>query len=272
MLTDKRVRYREHELQSELACLPSILLERSSIFPDKCMEKMEMKTVFSCLCVAVLLSAYCSGTINGKTLFEDDFEGDDFAAKWDIVAGNWEVREIDGNHAVWHDGGGSETIVIKDMVFDDFIVEMRILHVSDSAGAHIYFRTNEGPDNDSGDGYLHGEDAGINVIRWFRVTAGSPAVQEELNDIDITPDTWTWFKVRMENNRAEMWYRREGKDDDYILAYEANDLDEYDEGGIGTWVGGEVLFDDVLVTDLEGAPVEPGGKLANIWGKIKSRH
>ena len=29
-------------------------------------------------------------------------------------------------------------------------------------------------------------------------------MQEELNDIDITPDIWTWFKVRMDGAHAEM--------------------------------------------------------------------
>ena len=165
----------------------------------------------SCLWIIVLLLACFGGTISAKILFSDDFEGGDFEKKWVIVVGNWEVKKVDGNNVAWHDGPGSETILIKDMVFDDFIVEMRIRHVSDSAGAQIYWRTNEGPGNASGDGYIFGENASGNTIRWYRVSGGNPVLQEEIPNIDISPDTWTWFKVKMEGAHAEMWYKREGQ-------------------------------------------------------------
>ena len=224
-----------------------------------------------CLSAVVLLLTF-NGTVNAKILFQDDFEGDDFDDKWIIVVGNWEVREVDGNSVAWHDGPGSETILIRDMIFDNFIAEMRVLHVSDSAGAQIYWATDEGPGNSSGNGYLFGEDASGNTIRWYRVNGGNPVLQDQIPNIDITPDTWTWFKVRAEGSRAEMWYRREGKDDEYTLAFDVNELDEYEDGAIATWMGGEVLVDDVLVTDLKGVAVEPGDGLVSAWGSIKSRY
>ncbi|MBD3183086.1 hypothetical protein GF312_12400 [Candidatus Poribacteria bacterium] len=209
-------------------------------------------------------------TAKADLLFEDDFEDGSFGNKWDIVIGNWEVVKVDGNHAARHIGdSGSETIVIRDMIFDDFIAEMRILHVSDSSGAQMYWRTNEGPGNAAGNGYIFGENALDNIIRWYRVADGSPTIQDKITDIDITPDTWTWFKVRIEGSHAQMWYKREDKDEDYILAFEVDDLNEYQEGTIGTWVGGEVLIDDVRVADLKGFVVEPYSHVEGAWGNIK---
>ena len=228
----------------------------------------------SCLPVIVLLLTFLNSAISAKILFEDDFEGNDFDDKWVVVVGNWEVKKVDGNTVAAHDvlGPGSETILIRDMIFDDFIAEVRMRHVSDNAGAQIYWATNEGPENASGEGYLFGENASGDTIRWYRVTGGSPELQDEIPNIDIAPDTWTWFKVRVEGSHAEMWYKREGKDNDYILAFDVDDLDEYDKGAIATWVGNEVLIDDVLVTDLQGAAVEPIDGLVSTWGRIKSGH
>lgn len=223
-----------------------------------------------CFLIAVLLVGFLNFSIGAKILFQDDFEGDDFDDKWHIVAGTWEVREVDGNNAAWHSGPGSETILIKDMIFDDFIAEMRILHISDDAGAQIYWATNEGPGNAAGEGYIFGEDAAGDTIRWYRVAGGSPTLADEIPGIEIAPDTWTWFKIRVEDSSAKMWYKREGKDKDYILAFEVDDLDEYDKGAIATWVGQEVLVDDFLITDLKGAAVEPDNGLTSTWGEVKS--
>ena len=219
----------------------------------------------------VFLLVFLSGTVTAKILFQDDFEGKDCEDNWVIVIGDWQFKDVDGNGVAWHDGAGSETILIKDMIFDDFIAELRILHISDSAGAQIYWNTNEGAGNAAGEGYLFGEDASGDTIRWYRVSGGSPTLQDQFA-VDISPDTWTWFKVRMEGTRAQMWYKREGKDEDYILAFDVDDLDEYEDGAIGTWFGGEALVDDFLVTDLKGAAVEACDKLISAWGKIKSKY
>ena len=230
-----------------------------------------MKRTMLCLWVAVLLVACFGGEVGAAILFQDDFEGNDFEDKWVVVVGQWEVREVDGNQVAWHAGPGSETILIKDMIFGDFIAEMRMLHVTDDAGMQIYWATNEGPDNAAGDGYIFGEDAAGDKVRWYKVAGGSPTLEEEIVDIEIAPDTWTWFKLKVESTHAQMWYKREGKDADYILAFETNDLTEHHEGAIGTWVGQESLIDDVLVTDLQTTSVEPGDGLATTWAGIKER-
>ncbi len=70
-----------------------------------------------------------------------------------------------------------------------------------------------------------------------------------------------------------MWYQREGIDDDYILVLETDALVEFKRGKLSFWAGGQkVWVDYVLVYDSEGPtprPVNPAGKLALNWGKLK---
>jgi len=114
----------------------------SGIREEKEITHMKEKKLLYVVMLSVLIlftPAYSA------TIFYDDFE--DGLEQWEIVSGQWKSVERQGNWVMELNfaGNNSAVINIKDRLFDDFTVEVRVNQVTGDAGAHIYFRNNAQP-------------------------------------------------------------------------------------------------------------------------------
>jgi len=216
--------------------------------------------------------------VYSATIFYDDLE--EGLERWEVVKGQWETAKRQGDWVMeltLPAGVTNAVINIKDRLFDDFTVETRINQVTGDAGAHLYFRNNAQP-GARNQGYWFGFITSGFGNAWLRDTIHfwkMLANRQELLRIPLKlpGDQWLLLKVEAEGKHARMWYQREGIDDDYILALEADALVEFNSGKLGFWCGGQkVWVDYILVYDTEGPsqrPVLPMGKLTLRWAEVK---
>jgi len=223
----------------------------------------------------VILGLISSLPAYPATIFYDDFKNG--TKRWEVVSGEWTTVERNGNGFMQliSPGVTSRVINIKDLLFDDFTVEVRINQVTGDAGAHIFFR------NDGQHGYWFGfVTSGWKGGHDLKDTVHFWKMLPNISVISTIPlvlpgDQWMLLKVETKGKHARMWYQREGIDESYILAYEGDTLVELDRGKIGFWAGGgKVLVDYILVYDEEGPSqlsVHQADKTPLIWGEIKRR-
>ena len=220
--------------------------------------------------------------VYGRILFSEDFEKGALR-QWEVIGGTWKVIQIGNNHVVQtkeeKNPNAFRTLNITDQIFSDFTLEARIWQVSQDHGANIYFHNDQERRNpEQHSGYWFGMSGALAAVGWGTFNAGIQEVWDVLFS-DIALDNWVRFRLKVEGKRATMWIQRDGVDRDFQQVFEVGDLSEvtqedYPPGRLGFVVaGGEVLMDDVMVSDDgRGLAIEPVGKTAILWGQLKQVH
>lgn len=212
------------------------------------------------------------------TLFSDDFEEGNLE-KWEVVAGDWEIGEDDGNHfAVTKAAAEDElfrAVNVAGSQFTDFRMEARIWQVSRDHGANIYYHNDHTAETlNEPSGWWYGISGALDAVGWGWFDKGDQTVW----DVLFSPIELGWVKLRLEVNgkSAVMSILREGVDNEYMTVFEPEDIAaeagmNFARGFVGLIVAGdEVRIDDVVITgDTVATAIAPSGKAAATWGRLK---
>ncbi len=207
----------------------------------------------------IILFLICSigfaPTPSGETLFADDFESGGLE-KWDVVNGEWDVIDVDGNHVARLINGVDFAVInIANFAASDYTIEVRIWDVSQNQGANIYFRNNRTAANIGADsGFWFGISGALAAVGWGDTQGGLRIIQVARSPV---PFTWMRLKLSLIDENALMWALREGVDDDFIQVFNISGFPTSSGSeNLGLIVGGrEVWVDDVLVYD-QGGPTQ----------------
>ncbi|RKY03238.1 hypothetical protein DRP77_06650 [Candidatus Poribacteria bacterium] len=235
--------------------------------------------------VLLVLFLLAAPHIEGRTLFETDFNEGFDESKW-VVLGNPKIEVVEDKTAPRHgpkvlivDNDASIMgIYVRDLVFEDGIIEILWRDV-DVAG---------NPDRDA-DGPLFARadieqsvqkrmwvgyvmeldaDSGFHVNVGDGVQAPVLAIRPDLR----TTGEWNWIKWRLEGELLQLktWDADEPEPEEWML--EARD-NTYSSGEVGIQVwSGKIHVAFFRVTDLEGPhPVGLKGMLPILWSELKER-
>jgi len=193
-----------------------------------------------------------------------DFEKD--VKDWKVANGDWKIeggfyKETSGAVPAMHSLIGEDN-------WDDYVVEAKI-RLDQGNWAGLVFRAQS-----EFEYYIYYMNVPDNKSELWRHT--KPAFDSRANisqipavDVKIANNEWLNVKVVAQGKTLQLWIN--GK-----LQHEDTD-DAYPAGQIGAWVWDTgASFDDVKVSGagIAGSvtPVQPKGKLATSWGKIKGNY
>ena len=210
----------------------------------------------------VFISAYASVCVGG-VLFEDDFEGKIDENKWDLPPA-WKIDK----GALDADGGEVGITVKND--FTDFELYCDFNMVAPLYAAEFVLRA-----QDKGNCYMFQIVADNRHQFWNHIGVGG---QWQILDKDkvadksgVNPKLGEWYSVKIvvEGNRFDYYYNQRGKE--LKLAFTWED-DTFKKGAIGFREGGgeHCLYDNLVVTTIGGAAVDPHKSLPTSWGQIKN--
>jgi hypothetical protein len=232
------------------------------------------KGLISCCCLLLLSSlAYA-----GKCI--DDFENGN-ADGWNEASGDWEVQ----NGAYVQLGAGKNvmgiphTIIESPWEFSDGTIEVTIIFSEESDGTEVPAILYRMIDEDNGYAFRLRKEAGANneadrfIMEVGKFLDGQfDYIRGDAFPVDIGKPCK--IKLEVEGMFTKAYY-------DGIIRIRVGDLTEtFDKGKIGLAVfdaNEPVYFDDVIINGEGIFPflplsekVDPGGKLASVWGQIKA--
>lgn len=214
--------------------------------------------VLAASAVAVCILALPPAATAGTQLW--DFE--DGADDWDAPNGTWEVS--DGEY---HEVSGADPAmhsVVGEGDWDDYVVSAKV-RMDEGNWAGIAFRVQSDfeyyiyymnvPDNKS-ELWLHAEPAFDTRTNLAQIAGAN---------ILIENGVFHEVQVVVEGDTFQLWIDGE---------LQSEDVDgTYSTGKIGVWAWAtQASFDDVTVTGdniVDTLAVEPTGKLATLWGRMK---
>jgi hypothetical protein len=223
------------------------------------------KILISCCCLLLLSSLVYAGECI------DDFENGN-ADGWNEVSGDWAVEE--GAYAQLGAGinvmGVPYTIVESPWEFSEGTIEVTITFSKKSDGTEIPTILYRMIDDENGYAFR---------VQQDRLEMGK-FLNGEYNNIrgDAFPiDTTKPFKIKIE---VQGMFTKGYYND--VVKIRVGDLDEtFDKGKVGIAVfdaNKPIYFDDIIINGAGISPfaplsenVDPGGKLASVWGQIKHR-
>lgn len=150
-----------------------------------------------------------------------------------------------------------------------FTMEASIWQRTRDHGANLYFYNNSIEQNVGFDsGLWFGFSGYQNAIGWGDMVEGEQTLLQFVNS-DVELDYWVRLKLVVSAKGVQMWSRREGIDDDFVLLFGLEGTVST-EGNtrLGLLVGGlEAWVDDVIVYDHTG----PTAVAGSTWGEVKAR-
>ena len=251
------------------------------------MFKLAKVTTILALCVCTIwLSAIAS---DAAILFKEDFEGGAIDPGVWNAPNTWELADSEGvsglGAKVLSINGGEAGITVKNN-FADFVYEADFRALDSGKITGFVFRAQDNANNFymhqiSTDGSAHTP----NNMRWHWKVNGNWNVEPIpfMNDRIVPPNVWHRARFIVNGFNLKVFVvekSMEGKAD----MIQIGDWTDDKNGGTGNFAsgaigfrssGGEAMqFDNIVVADrLEdvSTPVEPRGKLATVWGKLKTK-
>jgi len=214
---------------------------------------------------AFLLMLVCASASVGKTLFEEDFEKGIDKDVWNAHE-SWKV--VDGVLDFATASGWNLGYTVKDD-FTDFIMFADVKECSDGATAGFAIRVQ---DDQNYYMFQHSFREDPNVLWWHIFKDGNFTVEQTpIKTQPPEPDEWYRWKLIAKGYHFELYIGKSDKDLKLTGTWDDKNK-TFDRGAIGFWEdGGEHgQYDNVLVTDLEGAAVDYKDSLPTIWGRIKN--
>ena len=188
-----------------------------------------------------------------------DFNDKAQEADWKVMSG---VGEIDKDAYKLSDPGGEALVIAGDSNWTDYTIagKARLTEAGGFQNISIAFRASD----DGASEYMFMLEGGRQQAEWWKKIAGTyTEIQSDALNID-TKD-WFSFEVVVKGNTFEGYYEGE-----LISAIEDKDLKK---GKVGARIYGCTSHIDDF--DVNGpsipptSPVEPAGKLAATWGRLK---
>ena len=213
--------------------------------------------------LAFLLMLICAPASFSKVLFEEDFEEGIDEDVWNPHA-TWEVADgvLD-----WTVSAFSVGYTVRDD-FTDFF-----MFVDCKESASLAFRV-----QDDMEFYMvqYWEDE-----LWWHIFSGGNVLIDANIPVETpfkeTPegglDGWFRYKLIAEGYHFELYLAELGEELELAGTWD-DETEAHESGAIGFWEGGtdHGLYDNLLVTDLEGAAVDYRDSFSTTWGNIKSRY
>ena len=262
---------------------------------------MSFNLISACLITFVLL---CS-TATAKILFEDDFKNAEKSKKnWIFVLGDWKVQggKLTQNAAenrtiaVLSDDAWPAEYDTKETALTQYIFEVTVKKLRGDNGALVFWRIRDDMKNqvgrECGDGFnssLCAGEAGVKgrleeigkgrIKFWWDIGREDKlsVLVRDVNGIARDKDKTDSKHKLSKNKEVRVKIENDGNlfklylDDELIV--DGKDINGGKKGGrigVGTHATA-VTFTDVVVTDLAGQGVEPGGKITTTWGSLKTR-
>ena len=225
-----------------------------------------MKNLLPISCItAVCLMLVLLPLNSGQALFFD-FEDEAQLEEWSIISGTWQIEQDDVNNSNVASGEGANDLIlaIGDESWADYTVEFESSGLTDDIG--IVFRLQ---DIDNYTAFLIAPN--LNLSEWFVKQGGAfdENVGNKGDGLGVTTNEWHKYKLVVEGMQASIFVDDEEPFDPLEIA------DGFESGGIGLrqW-GDHGHYDNVLISGpgiplSAGESVDPNGKLASIWGRIK---
>jgi hypothetical protein len=204
---------------------------------------------------------------SGQALFFD-FEDNAQLDEWEIISGTWQLvkDEITNSSVVSGEGADDLILAIGDDTWTDYTVEFEANGLTDDIG--IVFRLQ---DINNYFGFLLAPN--LDLSEWFLKAGGGfdENLGEKGGNFGISTNEWHKYKLVVEGMQASIFV------DDQEAFDPLDIMDGFEQGRIGLrqW-GDHGHYDNVLISG-PGIPrspgesaIEPNGKLASAWGRIKA--
>lgn len=221
--------------------------------------------VLDTVAICFILSSLPLGS--GEALFFD-FEDKAQLEEWNVLGGTWQMEkdEVSNSNVASGEGDGDLILAIGDESWADYTIEFEANGLTDDIG--IVFRLQ---DINNYYGFLLAPN--LNLSEWFLKQGG--AFDENLgrkgNNLGVSTNEWHKYKLVVEGMQAQILVDGEEPFDPLEIGK------GYEKGRIGLrqWAD-HGHYDNVLISG-PGIPLSPGeavehtGKLASVWGNIKTR-
>ena len=218
--------------------------------------------------IVILVSLFASSVYAGT--WRDDFE-DGNLDDWEGPDGCWKVENGECSGEYFNVPIGSNEIWIGDTKWKDYTIRCRMKFLALSGFVGISFRIT-GLNEDRYGFQINAVypcQACNNTVWGWKVFQGAGATLSEIPlPFNLSKDIWYDLKIIVEGDSFKFYI-------DEKLVNEFVDK-SISSGKVGFYVGNEhAHFDDLIVSggnvnDGGNWDVEPKGKLATAWGKIKS--
>lgn len=267
--------------------------------------KKKLLSLFTLVFASVMMCLLLASTATAKILFEDNFKNAEKSKKnWVFAVGDWKVQGgkltqgavADRAMAYMSDAAWPEEYDTKETALTQYIVEVTVKKIRGDNGALVFWRIRDdmkvqvgrecgGGFNSSfclGDAGAKGrlEKIGKGRVKlWWDLGRGAEksVLVRDINgiarDFEASESKHKLSKnkevrVRIENDEKFVKLFLDGD-----MVWEGKVVQGATTGGriaLGTH-GTSVEFSDLVITDLKGEAVEPGGKLTTTWGSLKTR-
>ena len=236
--------------------------------------------------LAIVVMCFAVGLLgsvaSAQTYFSDDFNTPNQSEeKWHPLYGQWEFED-DEYHQILN--GLNCMSVISDEYWDDswseYTFEVRANKISGAEGFLIMFRCMgqmQPRDVALQDHPPRMQDDAANLQYWWNL-GGWANVRSQVEswggragaNTNHIIDTDRWYDIKIVNTPEKYTLFLDG---DEIASVDDNTQNGAGRVGLATW-STTARFDDVIVHGtggLSGEAVEPVGKLATSWARVKSR-
>ena len=265
--------------------------------------KKKLLLLFTLVFASVMICLLLSSTATAKILFEDNFKNAERSKNnWEFAVGDWKVQggkltqgAVQGRSmAFMSDKAWPEEYDTKGTALTQYIVEVTVKKLRGDNGALVFWRLRDDMKvqigRECGDGFNSSfclGDAGAGgrlekigkgrIKLWWDLGRGAEksVLVRDINGI-ARDFAATESKHKLSKNK-EVQVRIEN-DEKFVklflddqMVWEGKVIQGATTGGriaLGTHATA-VEFSDLVITDLKGQGVEPGGKMTTTWGTLK---